>query len=73
MTPCSMCSSQTSPSYFRVARVTPTGETPLALVCSVTCAIKWFYRYAQMNGLMLAMKAKSTFDSFIEGLKQLRG
>lgn len=69
---CTVCRSEKS-DFFRVTRQQNGQETLRADVCSVSCAVRWFYKYAQANGMMLAAKAKNTFDQFVEGLRNLRG
>jgi uncharacterized Fe-S cluster-containing radical SAM superfamily protein len=70
---CSMCGSSNATSYFRITKIAGGVEQPLTMTCSLKCMVSWAYRYAQMNGAMLAMKAKSALDQFIDGLKNLRG
>ncbi len=55
--------------YFKIERIDASGNTTLsAALCSVACAIPWFYGVATMMGVMGVQRAKNVVDGLLEAL-----
>ena len=63
---CSICAKQDAPSYFKISRLTPTGESPLTVTCSINCLLTWGYKYASMQGVKLAYGAKAALKEITD-------
>ncbi len=55
--------------HFKIERINADGNPTLsAVLCSVACAIPWFYGVATMAGAMGMMRVKSAVGGFLEAL-----
>lgn len=56
---CSVCSTRTAPSYYKVSHLAPDGsEAAITTTCSIRCLISWAYQYATIQGTKLVWTAK---------------
>jgi len=65
---CAKCG-QPVRSHFKIERINADGNPTLsAVLCSVACAIPWFYGVATMAGAMGAMRLKNAVGGLLEAL-----